>query len=69
MAELRHKLRAPVRTLYDDLVTRLTQAATADGALKEGDAFPEFALPDAGGKFVLSSDLLKSGPLVVTFYR
>jgi peroxiredoxin len=69
MAELRRKLRARFRTLYDNLVTRLTEAATAESALKEGDPFPEFALPDAGGKFVLSSDLLKSGPLVVTFYR
>jgi peroxiredoxin len=69
MAELRRKLRAPFRSLYDDLVTRLTEAATAEGALKEGDVFPEFALPDAGGKFVLSSDLLKSGPLVINFYR
>ena len=69
MAELRQKVRAPFRTLYDNLVARLTEAATAEGALKEGDAFPEFALPDAAGKFVLSSDLLKSGPLVVTFYR
>jgi peroxiredoxin len=69
MAELRRKLRVPFRALYDDLVARLTEAATAEGALKEGDAFPEFALPDADGKFVLSSNLLISGPLVVTFYR
>jgi peroxiredoxin len=69
MAELRRKLRVPFRVLYDDLMARLTEAATAEGALKEGDAFPEFALPDADGKFVLSSNLLKSGPLVVTFYR
>ncbi len=69
MAVLRRELRAPFRTLYDDLVTRLTGTATAEGALKEGDTFPEFALPDAGGEFVLSSNLLKSGPLVINFYR
>lgn len=69
MAALRRELRAPFRALYDDLVTRLTDTATAEGALKQGDVFPEFALPDQDGKFVLSSDLLKSGPLVVNFYR
>ena len=69
MAALRRELRAPFRALYDDLVTRLTDTATAEGALKQGDVFPEFALPDQDGKFVLSSELLKSGPLVVNFYR
>ncbi len=69
MAALRSQSRASVRALYDDLVMRLTEAATAEGALKPGDAFPEFALPDEDGKFILSSHLLKTGPLVVNFYR
>jgi peroxiredoxin len=69
MAALRRSLSAPARGLYDELVKRLTEAATADGALKEGGVFPEFALPDEDGRFVLSSDLLKSGPLVINFYR
>jgi peroxiredoxin len=69
MAALREALSAPARRLYDELVRRLTDAATAEGALKEGDVFPEFALPDEDGRFVLSSDLLALGPLVVNFYR
>ena len=60
---------APFRQLYDALVQRLTDSATADGALKTGDAFPEFALADVNGRFALSSDLLRLGPLVVNFYR
>jgi peroxiredoxin len=50
-------------------VQRLTDAATAEGALKVGDAFPEFALPDGNGGFALSSELLRRGPLVINFYR
>ncbi len=37
--------------------------------LKAGDRAPEFSLTDAHGNPVRSSELLKRGPLVVTFYR
>jgi len=46
LSGLRQEVRAPVRVLYDALVKRLTDSATAEGALGEGDAFPEFVLPD-----------------------
>jgi peroxiredoxin len=69
MAALRQELSAPMRSLYDELVTRLTKAATAEGALKAGDVFPEFALPDLDGRFALLSELLERGPLVINFYR
>lgn len=58
-----------MRALYDALVKRLTDLATAEGALGEGDVFPEFVLPDVEGGFALSSELLKPGPLVISFYR
>jgi peroxiredoxin len=69
MATLRRETGAPLRNLYDALVRRLTDSATAEGALKTGDVFPEFALPDGSGGFALSSELLRGGPLVVNFYR
>ncbi len=69
MAELRQGVRAPLRVLYDALVKRLTDSATAQGALGEGDTFPEFVLPDVEGGFTRSSELLKPGPLVISFYR
>jgi peroxiredoxin len=69
MATLRQEVSAPFRDLYDALVKHLTDAATAAGALSEGDVFPEFVLPDTDGKFALSSDLLRLGPLVINFYR
>jgi peroxiredoxin len=69
MATLRQELGAPLRRLYDDLVRQLTEAAIAEGAVKRGDVFPEFALPDTDGKFTLLSELLKLGPLVINFYR
>ncbi len=34
-----------------------------------GSRAPEFALPDAGGRIIRSSDLLALGPLVINFFR
>ena len=39
------------------------------GALKSGDTIPAFTLPDATGTPVSSDQLLKSGLLVISFYR
>jgi peroxiredoxin len=58
-------------------VVAVMRKATADliasgqpeRALKVGMRAPEFALPDAHGQILRSADLLKKGPLVVTFYR
>jgi peroxiredoxin len=69
MAAVRQEVSAPLRRLYDDLVRRLTETATAEGAIKRGDVFPEFALPDTDGRFRLLSELVKRGPLVINFYR
>lgn len=37
--------------------------------LKVGDRAPDFALPNAFGKVISLSDCLKSGPVVIKFYR
>lgn len=39
------------------------------GVAKTGDPLPAFALPDAAGDTIRSDDLLKQGPLVVSFFR
>ncbi|KAK3332782.1 thioredoxin-like protein [Cercophora scortea] len=38
-------------------------------AIQPGDSLPEFSLSDATGKTVSSSELLASGPFLITFYR
>ena len=52
---------------------RATDALIASGAasraLRVGDKAPAFILKDADGNSVSSAELLKQGPLVVTFYR
>lgn len=47
----------------------LIASGQADRAIKAGARAPKFALPNAHGQLVRSSDLLAKGPLVLTFYR
>jgi peroxiredoxin len=47
----------------------LIASGAAQKALKAGDKAPAFTLNDSDGKEVSSADLLRQGPLVVTFYR
>lgn len=47
----------------------LIASGQADRALKAGDKAPAFTLLDSDGREVSSTDLLATGPLVVTFYR
>lgn len=47
----------------------LIASGRAERALKAGDRAPAFSLVDSDGEAVSSIDLLRKGPLVVTFYR
>lgn len=47
----------------------LIDSGQAERALKAGARAPSFSLPDAKGKVANSADLLRRGPLAVTFYR
>jgi hypothetical protein len=47
----------------------LENANITDQSLRKGDKAPEFELPDAEGKMISCSRLLKKGPLVISFYR
>jgi len=47
----------------------LARSGILEGVLKDGDTAPDFALPDAQGDRVQLSELLRTGPVVLTFYR
>ncbi len=57
------------KTRYDALVQGLREAGVGDGALKAGEAAPDFALTSAEGRIVPLADLLAKGPVVLSFYR
>jgi peroxiredoxin len=50
-------------------IEQLIASGAAEQALKEGAYVPDFTLPDAQGQAVTLSHLLKSGPVVIVFYR
>lgn len=47
----------------------LRASGIMDRVIKAGDPLPPFALPNAYGQQVRSTDLLAKGPLVLTFFR
>ncbi|HLZ58848.1 MAG TPA: peroxiredoxin-like family protein, partial [Ktedonosporobacter sp.] len=47
----------------------LVQTGIARQSVKAGEQAPDFILPDVFGNEVTLSELLKQGPVVVTFYR
>ena len=53
----------------DDLVTRLRVHEVGEAAPKPGDKMPDFVLPDERGQLVSLDQLLKKGPVAVTFHR
>lgn len=58
-------IHAPMHRATDELIA----SGAAQRALKAGDMAPPFVLNDADGHAVSSAELLRAGPLVLTFYR
>jgi len=50
-------------------VASLKNSGILDRVLKTGDRAPQFELQNAEGVAVNSADILKKGPMVLTFYR
>lgn len=60
---------AHVLEAYERAIAQVRDAGIADRALTVGDPAPAFALPDALGRTVSLDELVRSGPVIVTFYR
>ena len=50
-------------------IETLKNSGIMDRVLKTGDKIPPFELKNAEGIMVNSADILKKGPMVLTFYR
>ena len=48
---------------------KLAQSGIMERILKPGNTLPHFTLPDERDNQISSEEMLKKGPLVVTFYR
>jgi peroxiredoxin len=60
---------ADVHAAYQAMLAELRRTPFLDRALRAGDHFPDFLLPNAEGRLVAREDLLAQGPVVVTFFR
>jgi len=64
------RVKDPVwKARYDGLVRHLKETGVGRAALQAGDVCPDFMLANAEGELVSSAELLKQGPLVLSFYR
>src|ERR1700681_1870121 len=60
--------RSVIETMHR-ATAELIESGAAQRARKAGDVAPSFSLRDPEGNVVTSADLLKRGPLVLSFYR
>jgi peroxiredoxin len=58
-----------IQAVHAQAVQELKQRGTAQQSLRPGSVAPDFVLPDQNGAVVSSEELLRSGPLVVSFIR
>ncbi|MDJ1183955.1 peroxiredoxin-like family protein [Roseofilum casamattae] len=58
-----------IRATMDTATEQLRTSGIIEQACKTGDIAPDFSLPNATGKTVVLSELLKTGPVVVSYYR
>jgi peroxiredoxin len=68
-AKLRAMVPAERLAVVDRFAEELVNSGPAARALKIGDHAPSFELPDGDGMLWRWEDLLRSGPLVIVFYR
>lgn len=73
MAQFRARMRARIpeatQALMEAHIAHLDDSGIADRAKKVGDKAPAIRLPDQNGQLFDVAELLKNGPVVITFYR
>ena len=67
--ELSKQLPAEIFEAFGKSVEDLKTKNIEENSIKEGDVFPSFLLPNAKNQEVSSSEILKSGKMIVAFYR
>lgn len=68
-AGFREKVPADIQAKMANATQELTATGIVEKAPKAGDTLPNFNLPNHLGKNQSLSDLVKDGPVIVTFYR
>lgn len=67
--QIRAKHSEDLKAVMDKATQDLTDSGVVENSLKVGEKIPNIQLPNAVDKVVELQTLLKSGPVVITFYR
>lgn len=54
---------------YLEMIHTLAREGFYEGVMREGISFPDFVLPNAGGRLVTLDERLAHGPVVLGFFR
>ena len=65
----RERIPAESRAIMERAVDDLRRSGAVDRAVKVGERAPHFTLPNAAGRSVDLAELLKRGPVVLSFFR
>ncbi|HWO35869.1 MAG TPA: peroxiredoxin-like family protein [Candidatus Acidoferrum sp.] len=68
-AEFSRTAPASRAALYEAKIEELRADFALASAVGVDEAAPDFALPNAAGKSIVLKELLRSGPVILTFYR
>ncbi len=68
-AEAAAKMPADALALHEGGIKQVAESGVLDTAKVVGDRAPDFTLRDLEGRDVMLSELLKGGPVVLTWYR
>ncbi len=55
--------------IMDGFTEKLARSGVAAACLKKGDTAPDFVLSNTAGKLVSLKEILKQGPVILSFYR
>ena len=69
LAGWHRELNPAMAEAYDRMIARLVAVSSGADAPNVGQPLPSFVLPDHEGRFVSLDEILKSGPVVVSFNR
>jgi peroxiredoxin len=67
--KIRKSVAPDILATMDQCAGKMAESGITERCIKEGDMIPLFSLPNVFGKTVRIADLLKRGPVVLSFYR
>ncbi|MDB9515836.1 peroxiredoxin-like family protein [Roseofilum reptotaenium CS-1145] len=62
-------LSASIKARFKEATEELQNSGIIEQACQNGDLAPDFSLPNTMGKTITLSELLKVGPVIISFYR